>query len=308
MLLAVIMLTVGLVPAALAENRTAWCKMPNEGGSLHLRAWPGKTFASVGYVKDGDQLTVHVGSTGRDNEGYEWQRITVDRTGKTGYIKTMYISYENPNGTDSKIYVSSTGGSLNVRSGPGTNYARAGYVKHGDSIRVIEYGSVWSKIQVLRTGVVGYVKNIYITGYSAPSTPSVPSTPTLSGDYRLASVTTRTAFGTVNIRSGAGTSYKSIGKVSRGDRLTVYGTSGNWYQVKTADGKVGYIYNDYVAFGVNASVTANVNFRTGAGTDFSAIRTIPRNTNVIAHSVTGNWVNVSYSGRTGYVHINYVSF
>lgn len=311
-LLAVVMLAIGLVPAALAETKTAWCKMPNAGGSLHLRAWPGKTFASVGYVKDGDQLTVHVGSTGLDSEGYEWQRITVARTGKTGYIKTMYISYSNPGsgsstGTDAKIYVSSTGGSLNVRSGPDTSYSRAGYVKHGDAVKVLSFGTTWSKIQVSRTGVTGYVKTKYITSASTPSTPAQPTTPTVSGDYRLASVTTRTAFGVVNLRSGAGTGYKSIGKLPRGTQLAVYSASGNWYLVKTLDGKVGYIYNDYVAFGLSLSVTANVNFRTGAGTDFSIIRTIPRNSTVTAHSVSGKWVNVSYANKTGYVHLNYIT-
>ena len=46
----------------------------------------------------------------------------------------------------------------------------------------------------------------------------------------------------VNLRSGAGTGYKTVGQVSKGDKLTVLNsgkdTSGQlWYQVQTTNGK-----------------------------------------------------------------------
>jgi len=296
--------------AALAEEKSAWCKMPNAGGSLHLRAWPGKIFGSVGYVKDGDALTVYTDQTGSDSDNEVWMKVKVIRTGKTGYIKTKYISYSAPSSSSSTgttIYVSAKGGSLNVRKGPAISYSIAGYVQHGDSVTVLEKGSTWSKIKVARTGVVGYVKTKYIAGAaSIPTTPSKPSTPAVSGDYRFATVTTKTAKGTVNLRSGAGTGYASVGKLSRGAKLAVYGTSGNWCLVKTEDGKVGYIYNTYVAYGVTGRTTAGVNFRTGAGTGFGVITTIPKGYAVTVHGVTGNWANVSFDGRTGYVYVSYV--
>ena len=316
LLLALATLVLCMAPmAALAEEKAAWCKMPNAGGSLHLRAWPGKIFDSVGYVQDGDALTVYTDQTGTDSESETWIKVKVARTGKTGYIKTKYISYTAPSGTSSStqskttIWVSANGGSLNVRKGPATSYARAGYVQHGDAVTVLEKGSVWSKIKVVRTGVVGYVKTRYIAGAaSIPTTPAQPSAPSVSGDYRLATVTTKTTKGVVNLRSGAGTGYKSIGKVGRGDQLSVYDTNGNWHLVKTEDGKTGYIYSTYVAFGVTGRTTAGVNFRTGAGTGFGVITTIPKGAAVTVHGVTGNWANVSYNGRTGYVYSTYVKF
>jgi len=47
----------------------------------------------------------------------------------------------------------------------------------------------------------------------------------------------------VNIRSGPGTSHDIIGSVRRGDRLVLLGESGNWFQVRLPNGKVGYIIN-----------------------------------------------------------------
>lgn len=320
-LMAVLMLAACFAPAALAEMKNAWVKMPNAGGSLNLRVWPGKNFESIGYVKDGDSIQVYVGQIGTDNEGEEWTRILANSSGKTGYIKTKYVSYTQPTagstssgstGTTATVWVSSSGGSLKVRSGPSTDFARAGYVKHGDRVTILEKGGEWSKIKVNATGVTGYLKTKYLTngstgsssgGSSAPSTGT--SAPTGS-DYDLAAVMTKTFFGTVNLRTGPGTNYGSVAKLPRGTKLAVYGSSGNWYQVRTLDGKTGYISKNYVAFGVPAQVTAGVNFRKGPGTGYSVIRTLANGTAVSAHSVNGKWVKVTHGSNTGYVHISYL--
>jgi len=47
----------------------------------------------------------------------------------------------------------------------------------------------------------------------------------------------------VNIRSGPGSSHSIIGSVKRGDQLVLLGESGNWFQVRMPNGKVGYIFN-----------------------------------------------------------------
>lgn len=49
----------------------------------------------------------------------------------------------------------------------------------------------------------------------------------------------------VNIRTGPGTEYDSIGTVNQGSQLTIIGKSGNWYEVQYY-GSTGYIIEDYV--------------------------------------------------------------
>ena len=306
-LLIMVLLAGCLAPAsALAETLTGTLKMPNAGGSLHLRSKASKLSASAGYVQDGDALRIEIDDAARDSEGELWVKVKVAATGKSGYIKTKYISRSS----GPFVYVNPEGGSLKVRSGPGTSYSVAGYVKHRDSISVISRGETWSKIKVTGTGKSGYIKTKYIFGYTTgvtvPPTTSAPAV-TMPTQYDAASVMTRTAFGVVNIRKGAGTNYASVAKLGRGEKLAVIGKSGDWYKVQTALGKVGYIRADYVSFGLSIKTTGAVNFRTGPGTGYGIIRELKQNTAVTVHSVDGRWAKVTYGGRTGYLHMSYLN-
>lgn len=49
----------------------------------------------------------------------------------------------------------------------------------------------------------------------------------------------------VNMRSGAGTSYAAVTTLSQGATVTITGESGNWYKVKYG-GKAGYVSKDYM--------------------------------------------------------------
>ncbi len=61
----------------------------------------------------------------------------------------------------------------------------------------------------------------------------------------------------VNLRSGPGTSYSVVTTLNTGDLLTLVKTEAenNWYQVKTKDGKSGYVYADYVTKGKPSEAT-----------------------------------------------------
>lgn len=304
-LLALILALGCLAPAALAAS-DAWVKMSTTDGSLHLRKGPGKLYGSAGYVKHGDAIDVYFGETGVDWEGEEWTRIYVERTGKSGYIKTKYISYASVSGGTSSgpsVYVSKNGGSLNVRKGPGKSFGVAGYVQHGQSVTVHANGGEWSQITVTATGVTGYIKTKYIVGQAA-STPAPSPAPS---SYDAAQLSTRTAGGKVNLRQGPGSNYTSLGKLSRGTLLAVLGQSGNWYNVRLSDGTVGYIYKSYVDFGVSAETTARLNLRKGAGSGYGLITTLNKGADVTVHSVTGNWAKVTAAGREGYVSMNFLS-
>jgi len=307
MILALILLASCIAPAsALAETICGTLKMPNDGGTLHLRSGASKLSASAGFVTDSDSLLVNLDKAARDNEDELWVKVTVSRTGKTGYIKTKYISTF----AGATVYVNPEGGSLKVRSGPGTNYSIAGYVAHRDSISVLSRGETWSRIKVTATGKTGYIKTKYIfgstTGVTVPPTTNAPAV-TLPAKYDAASVMTRTAFGVVNVRKGAGTGYASVAKLSRGAKLAVTGKTGDWYKVQTADGKTGYIREDYVSFGITTQTTGAVNFRKGAGTNYGIIRELSKGTSVIVHSVDGRWAKVTHNGRTGYLHMSYLN-
>lgn len=311
-LLTLVLLITCIAPAgALAETITGALEMPNEGGSLHLRSKASKLSKSAGYVLDGDSLRIDLDDAARDNENELWVKVKVARTGKSGYIKTKYIGRS----AGPFVYVNPEGGSLKVRSGPGTGYSIAGYASHREPISVISRGETWSKIKVTRTGVTGYIMTKYIFGYTVgvtvPPTASAPTETkpaiTMPTKYDAASIMTRTAYGVVNVRKGAGTGYASVAKLSRGDKLAVTGKSGDWYKVQTAAGKTGYVRKDYVSFGVTTKTTGEVNFRKGPGTNYTIIRELSKGASVIVHSVDGRWAKVTYSGKSGYLHMSYLN-
>ena len=56
-----------------------------------------------------------------------------------------------------------------------------------------------------------------------------------------------------------------------------------------------------------ATVTENVNFRTGPSTSYSSITVISKGSSTEVLSTSGNWVNEKYNGKTGYIYKDYVS-
>ena len=305
-ILLVLMLILGALPVVSFAATEGTVKTTQSGGSLNLRAGPSTDHESLGYVQDGDAIIVNF-------QGTEWSNITVKKSGKSGYIKNKYIVTSSSGGwtpsgggsssTTATVYVSDHGGSLNLRAGEGTNTAIKGWVLHGDSITVLSKGSVWSKIKVARTGNTGYIKTKYIkTSGGGGSTPSGPS------NYDVAVITTKTAGGQVNVRSGAGTSYSSKGTVGRGTLLKVTGTSGDWVKVTLENGTEGFVHKNYVSYGKKAVTTASsLNLRYGPGTSYGIMNALAKGTSVVVHSVSGNWAYVTAGSQKGYVYTQYIS-
>lgn len=129
------------------------------------------------------------------------------------------------------------------------------------------------------------------------------------------------------------TSIWTYGSANWSDRAKTYpkGTTFNVTQKLNIDGREMYRLSDgsfisanpeYVSFtptsaepsATIASVksttmrtTANLNLRTGAGTNHGIILTIPKGTDVTVTSINGEWASVNYNGNVGYVSANYLT-
>ena len=122
----------------------------------------------------------------------------------------------------------------------------------------------------------------------------------------------------VNFRTGPGTNYSSKGVIPSGTGITVTDTSkSQWYAVRLSDGSTGYIYAEYISVSgsnttedgeVNAKTTADVNFRSGPGTNYNSKAVIGSGTGIIVTD-TGNsqWYAVRLTnGSTGYIYAEYI--
>lgn len=79
------------------------------------------------------------------------------------------------------------------------------------------------------------------------ATATAPPTAAPTQEPMAAHIVLNDENGTMNVRSGPGTNYESIGKLSNGDSVLIYEINGNWYRIKY-NGQDAYIFGSYVAF------------------------------------------------------------
>lgn len=121
----------------------------------------------------------------------------------------------------------------------------------------------------------------------------------------------------LNMRSGAGTSFSVVATLPKGAKVTIVKTAAaGWYQV-SYNGKTGFVSSAYITTsGSNPStvvktgtVTAtSLNMRSGSSTSYGVVTILPKGAKVTITSTLANgWYQVSYNGKTGYVSGEYVS-
>ena len=129
-----------------------------------------------------------------------------------------------------------TADALNVRSGPSTSYSITTKLYKGDKVEILETSNGWHKIKA-SNGKIGWVSGDYI---------KVSSGSTSQTSYKATVTAT-----SLNVRSGAGTSYSVITKLSKGTVVDVLESASNgWKKVKTSNGTIGWVSGSYLANGV----------------------------------------------------------
>ena len=123
----------------------------------------------------------------------------------------------------------------------------------------------------------------------------------------------------LNVRKGAGTNYKVVGKMPGYSVCEVLGEEGDWYKIKS--GKVtGYVSKEYILTGYEANIKAKekmtevlvvncdkLNVREEPTTDCSVSTkvTVGEHLDIVEPEKDG-WYKASINGLTGYVAAEYV--
>ncbi len=194
-------------------------------GSVNLRKGPGLDYASKGTIEPGKVLNYD--DTKKDERGVIWYHVT---DGKGGWVSSKYTTQVSG---ESDI-VEATG-NVNLRKGPGLDYADIGTMKTGEKATYLgetkkdERGVAWYKVSF--DGKTGWVSS----RYSALK----------SGDSSVVKAT-----GSVNLRKGPGLDYADIGTMHKGDKAAYLGETKKdergvaWYKV-SFDGKTGWVSSKY---------------------------------------------------------------
>lgn len=125
----------------------------------------------------------------------------------------------------------------------------------------------------------------------------------------------------VNVRKKASTNSRFIKKLSYGEVVTLRSTkkykgagcSSGWYKI-ALNGTSAYVCSAYLTFNHNTTnITQNVSIRKGAGTNYSKIKNLSKNTKVILENTkkrkgsgcSNGWYRIKYNGTNAYVCSNY---
>ena len=193
---------------------------------LNVRKGSSTKYAKIGSLSKGAKVEI----VSKLSNG--WYKIKYN--GTYGYVSGAYVKLDSEQpkpGEDEKIIATgkTTVSSLNVRSGPSSNYSKLGTLTKETKVEVVErYSNGWYKIKY--KGSYGYVSGAYVS---------------LDGSKGEVIATGKTTAG-LNVRSGAGTGYKKIGYLNKGTKVEIVTKLSNgWYKIKF-NSSYGYVSGDYV--------------------------------------------------------------
>ena len=272
---------------------------------LYIRSEPSTNGTIQGNYTKGDTITILEvkNGWGRTNKG--WVKMDYVTTSGTA---TNNTTTNNNNTTNITTNVTGNGNTtvvlkgivrvneLNIRANSSTDSDRVGMYNYGDRVEVLEKSGSWGRTKK------GWIHLDYV--YQDGTTGSKTANGTVTGSQ-------------LNIRSGPGTGYASVGSYNSGDIVTIL-------EQFTYDGVTwgctnkGWISMDYVSTNgttnnntsstTTGTITANgLRIRSGPGTDYNVVGSLNYGDRVNVTSqqtVDGvTWGNISQ----GWISMQYVS-
>lgn len=157
------MLLLCVAPEASAASLSSKAgAVTTSSGSLNVRAQASSGSSVVATLKKGSYITL-ISKSGA------WWKVEYAK-GKYGYCHADYITIVE--GTP--VTVTTSSGSLNVRSGPGTSYAKMASLARGEVVLFLHASSGWSRVLYHGTKT-GYVSSQYLSNYYGAVSLKVPS-------------------------------------------------------------------------------------------------------------------------------------
>ena len=267
--------------------------------SLNVRSGPSTSKSVLFTVKKNETVKILESSGG-------WYKIS-SQSGKQGWASSSYIKkIENSNSTNKKEV---TATSLNMRSGPSTNYRVLMSIKKGQQVEFISLNGEWAKIKY--NGVIGYAHNDYLKDISIDNDNST------NHESMVVNATS------LNVRSGPNTSYQIVGKLIKGSEVKVISESNGWSKIKY-NNKDAYVSSRYlvketqtpdenekpeipdVVYSEKVVNTSNLNVRSGPSTSYTKVGQLQKGEKVKVISESGGWSKINYKTKEAYVATKYL--
>lgn len=252
------------------------------GDNVRMREGPSTEYSIITSYDTG--TSVEILDTVTNDSGEKWYRVKVLSSGKTGYIRSDFVTVINKTETPADHYIN--GDNVRLRSDAGTEFDILGEYDKGTTVEILgdktnSAGEKWYNVKIISNGAVGYIRSDFITLVEEPEEPEY--------DYTNASY---------NLRSAPGTWNDVVGTVSKNARVNIleasYDTDGDkWYYIRVASSGVeGYIYYKRV----------NINSREddAVAVASSVIYSLPGSGSQVYTAKSGDAVtvkNITYDGK-----------
>lgn len=311
------------------SGTSAMVSLTGDTGAAPLRSTASTSGVIILYVDHGTQVAVH------STDG-TWANVSV--SGVNGYMLVSALDFyatgitpTEPPLNDGEQYaiVNSDASTLNLRSGPSTNYGIIAEIPKGTKIVVTNYGSTWCAV---RWGsLTGYVMTEYLSFDSVPTDPpavsptptNTPATPLptteIIADEAPASepltAWINTTVSAVNLRQTGADSAAVLASIPAGDCITVLEQGGTWSRV-AYHAMTGYVYSQHISY-IDPSAAVGIRYvcterdplalRSKPSTQSSILARIPRGGSVTLIQEQGDWSLVQYGQQQGYCATQYLS-
>lgn len=241
-----------------------------------------------------------------------------------GFIVSVAPAYANEK--EGIVTVST----LNVRSGPDTNYSVVSKVYKGNKVEILESSNGWNKIKLIN-GNIGWSSSSYIKETSSNSTlTSNSNLNTTASNTRVVTVST------LNVRSGPSTKNGVVTKVYKGNKVEILESSNGWNKIKLTNSKVGWVNGSYLSnsssnqstsipsnnqdnssnstqdndlIGKSGTITVStLNVRSGPSTNYGIISKTYKGNKVEVLESKNGWVKIKLSNsKVGWSNAKYVN-
>ncbi|MEY9868505.1 N-acetylmuramoyl-L-alanine amidase [Peribacillus sp. B2I2] len=205
---------------------------------------------------------------------------------------------------------------VNVREGAGLSFPIVKKLAKGESYPILKEDGDWIEIRI-GVGKTGWVANWLVERKSESDTNQVKKE---SGQGMISG-------SSVRVRTGPGTTFQTVGSLSKGTAVDIIEKNENWIKVKTADIE-GWVSSDYLKLPAssgnaakkdstkvketNQSVKTGVtlvdrlNIRSEPSKSSAALGKLNKNTAVTVYRVENEWAEIDFQGVRGWVAEPYI--
>ncbi len=293
---------------SLASAKTGWV----DASVLNVRKSPGTSSASVGTLTRGQKVDVTAFRSDR------WCRISLPG-GKSGWVKEEYVRFTAPSSSTSSSSKSTKVTTAwiepevaNLRKGPDVGTDCAAQLKRGTKVYVVASDGGWRKVKS-EGGTWGWIRSDLLVTDAAAGRKLASSGTTPD----FAPVPVWIKENVVNVRSGPSVGYSMVGQLTKGDKIYVISSQGDWRKCRTPNG-YGWVLRELLETDVQKGralagsggsngdkaycVGSSVYLREGPSTSSGSLGQLRQGDTVWVKDEKGSWCKVAtLDGRSGWI-------